>query len=493
MTEARTGKTIPGKGNIDKISTLLFCGYPSKRPGFLSPLLLICTAILLAACTPKTAKVALPLEPPETFSWSGTVEAPERWWIAFDDQKLNTLVDHAIDSNFNLMIAWQRFRAAEAVVDRESSYLLPDIEASLQGATNYPQPDFVGGENLRFGLSSSYELDLWGRIRSRIEAEEFRAEATFFDYQAAAVSLSAEITRNWYQLMAAWQQLEIVEEQLETNEKILRLLRARFGSGQIRGVDILRQEQLLAGSMEQRILLEARIQVLENQLAVLLGFPPQEELEYLPDTLPVLPPLPETGIPAKLVQRRPDVKRAFFQLKAADREVAAAISNQYPRFTISGSVSVRANNAEELFQDWAYSLAGNLLAPLFYGGRLSAEVDRTRAVKEQFLYEYAQRVLIAFQEVEDALILERKQAERIAVLEEQLSLAERAYEQLRVEYFNGLRDYLEILTALNQEQQLRQNLLTAKLNLLEYRISLYRALAGSFETEREVEEVEEAD
>ena len=458
------------------------------RSGRIFTLLLACVVIFLTACTPKTSKITVPLDPPESFSWSGEQEAPERWWTAFEDPKLNTMVSYALDSNFNMMIAWERFQAAEAIVRRESSYLLPDIEASLQGGESFPRPNFVGGENLRFGLSASYEADLWGRISSRVEAEQFRADASYFDYQAAAVSLSAEIARTWYQLMAAWQHLEIVEVQMETNEQILRLIRARFGIGQVRGVDILRQQQLLEASREQKIVTESTIQTLEHQLAVLLGFPPQNRIDYVADTLPDLPPLPSTGIPAELVRRRPDVQLTFALLQAADREVAVAISNQYPRFSISGSISVRANNVEELFQGWAYSLAGNLVAPLFYGGRLRAEVDRTEALKRQSLYEFGQTILVAFREVEDALIMERKQAERIAVLKEQLGLAERSYGQLRIEYFNGMREYLEVLTALNQEQQLRRDLIRAKLNLLEYRIALYRALAGGFDMGREQED-----
>jgi multidrug efflux system outer membrane protein len=446
----------------------------------LSVLLLISTAAAFSACTPKISQDTLPLEPPAAFSYSGEAETPDNWWTAFEDPQLDVLVRQAMDSNFTIMTAWYRFQAAEAIVDRESSYLLPSIDATLQVATNYPQPDFVGGENLRFGLSAAYEVDLWGRIRSLVAAERFRAEASLFDYQAAAISLSAEIARSWYQLMAAWQQLALVEEQLETNEQILELILARFGIGQIRAVDVLRQKQLVAATREQQVYAETRIELLEHQLAVLLGTPPQHTFNYQPDSLPQLPPLPETGIPAELVRRRPDVQLAFKLLQAADREVAAAISSQYPRFSLSASPSVRANNAEDLFQDWAYSIAANLAAPLFYGGRLRAEVDRTRAVKNQLLYEWGQRVLVAFREVEDALVQEQKQLEAIAVLEEQLVLAGQASEQLRVEYFNGFSDYLAVLTALNQEQQLRRDVLTARLNLLEYRIALYRALAGGF-------------
>ncbi len=436
-------------------------------------------------CAPKAAKSMLPLKTPDRFTYSGNQELPEKWWTSFEDERLNGLVDVALDSNFTLLAAWERFQAAEAVADRESSFLLPDVEAFFSAGRSYPEPDFRGGENQQIGLSTVYEIDLWGRIRSQVQAERYRAEASLTDFQAAAISLSAEITLTWYQLMAAWGQLTLAQEQVATNEDILSLIIARFGSGQIRGVDILRQKQLVEATREQQIFMESQIQVLEHQLAVLLGAPPQDEIAYTPDSLPRLPPLPQTGIPVELVRRRPDVKSAFYRLHAADREVASAISARYPRLSINVSASARANEAEDLFKDWAYSLGANLVAPLFYGGRLSAEIDRTKSVKQQLLYEYGQTVLIAFREVEDALIQERKQQERIQVLEEQVRLAQQTYQQLRIEYFNGMSDYLAVLTAINQEQQLQRNLISARMTLLDFRIALYRALAGGFEMERD--------
>jgi outer membrane protein TolC len=141
-----------------------------------------------------------------------------------------------------------------------------------------------------------------------------------------------------------------------------------------------------------------------------------------------------------------------------------------------------------LFEDWATSFAGNLLTPIFRGGELNAEVERLEAVKKQRLYEYGQTILTAFQEVEDALVRERKQRESIDRLEEQIALAKKAYDQLKLEYLNGASNYLDVLTALDEIQQLERDLLTAKLSLIEYRIGLYRALAGAFKTEREIED-----
>ena len=408
---------------------------------------------------------------------------PERWWTAFESERLNAAVDTALAANFDVRTAWERLRAAEAVVDRESSALFPDLEGSVQGGASSSQ----GLDNTQLGLSSVYEVDLWGRIRSRIDAEQYRTEATFTDYQTAAISLSAEVATTWYRLAEAQSQLELIEEQIETNVNMLNLLGNRFGAGQIRSVDILRQRQLVEATREQRSYAVSRMQVLEHQLAVLMGRPPQQDLEVAPELLPEPPALPATGIPMELVRRRPDVQSAFYRLRAADRDLAVAISSQYPQLTLPASASAAGSSAASLFQDWVLSLGGDLVAPIFKGGALRAEVDRTEAVKQQRLYAYGQTVLIAFREVEDALTREQTQTESIENIEEQVDLAEQAYEQLQVQYFNGAADYLDVLTALDEVQQLRRDLLSAELALLEYRIALYRALAGPFETAREID------
>ena len=439
--------------------------------------------ISFSACTPQTKSVSVPVDTTRAFSEGGNAVVSDRWWDAFENERLSKLVDSALSTNFGLQNTWQRLRAAQAVVERESSSFFPTLDASAGGELSQYQTEFVQNQQLRLGLSSSYEVDLWGRIRSRVEASRYRARATRADYQTAALSLAAEVSRTWFQLSEAQRQLEVVRAQVATNEKVLSLLKARFGRGQIRSVDILRQQQLLEATREQETAAEARLQSLKHQLAVLLGQPPQQEVEVSTDSLPGLPALPETGLPTQLVRRRPDIRSAFNRLQAADREVAAAISNRYPRLSITASASTAADNANQLFQDWARSVAGNLLAPLFYGGQLQAEVDRTQAVKQQRLYEYGQTVLTAFREVENALMREKKQKETIQSIRRQLSLARQAYEQLRLEYFNGMSGYLDVLTALEEMQQLRRDLLTAQRRLLEYRVSLYRSLAGGVEME----------
>ena len=222
----------------------------------------------------------------------------------------------------------------------------------------------------------------------------------------------------------------------------------------------------------------------------MLGRPPQNFSVIITDSLPALPEKPSAGLPLELIRRRPDLQREFSLLVAEDRDMAVAVRNQFPRLSLNLSGQVRSNNYSNLFQEWAYTLTGNLVAPLLYWGRLRAQVDEAEAAKNQQLYLYGQTVLTAFREVEDALVREEKQAQRVEVLKDRLELARKTNQQLRIEFVNGLTEYLDVLLSLDQEQQLQRDMLQAKQEQLEIRISLYRALAGGFETEQ-MEELNE--
>ncbi|MGE9297222.1 MAG: efflux transporter outer membrane subunit [Puniceicoccales bacterium] len=433
----------------------------------------------MAGCATK--EIEPPVEVPGAFSQSGTAVVPDRWWTAFNDPGLDEHMERALAFNLTLEAAWERLQEAQAVVNRESAAMYPNFDAVFDG--DYSQVHSNRVEGYSFGLVAEYEVDLWGRIRSLVEAEEFRSEATFYDYQTAALTLSAEVARTYFQLVESQNQRDLLHEQIRINENVLSSLKTRFGAGLIRSADILRQEQLIEATREQIIVEEATIGVLENKLAVLQGRPPEMGEPVQDEVLPELPPMPNTGLPAALVQRRPDVQSAYSLVRAANADLAAAITNQYPRLTLSASLETAATNPSDLFGTWVRSIAGQVVAPIFDAGRRASEVERNEAVERRRVLDYGQSVLVAFQEVEDSLVLEQKQIERITSIRRQLQLSRSSYNRLQIEYFNGITEYLDVLTALIEEQRLQRDLLLAHRNLLEFRIGLYRALAGGFLTD----------
>ena len=357
--------------NVHKVST------PALRGWMLALLVLA-----LGGCAPTQVARDLPLlDAPPPLSESGQAPVADQWWTAFGDPALNARIAEAMGHNYTLESALQRVAAARAVADREASDLFPD----LNGIMGFDS-DFGPGENqtrYAWGLDASYQVDLWGEIDSRVHARQLAADATWWEYQTIALSLSAEIARTWFSLIEANAQYDLLQEQIKTNRTGLQLQESRFGLGLIRSADVLRQRQLLESTLEQSVVAELQIEVLEHQLAVLLGEMPQSATYQTGSVLPQLPPVPMAGLPLELIQRRPDVRRDFLAFEAADQDLASAISAQYPRLNLSGALINSAENPEDLLKDWFASLGGQLIAPLLDGGQRRAQVDLACAVKQQ--------------------------------------------------------------------------------------------------------------
>lgn len=445
---------------------------------------------LLAACSTEPSPGPT-LELPPSFSGTGVDATPDRWWRSFHDSRLNELESQALTRNFSLESSWQRLRQARAVVDRESADLFPDLTASADGQANAggdPNPNQPRlGLGLGLGLRANYEADLWGRIRDEIKAEKNRARASLADYRTAALTLSAEVARTWYALVEAWEQRDLIGEQIETNGKILKQLQVRLAEGQGRSVDVLRQQQLLRATREQLTVAESNIGVLGNRLAVLQGRAPDSRIGSSERSLPDLPPPPRTGLPVQLVQRRPDLLGALARVQAVDADLAAAIKNRLPRLNFRMSYTNTEDEISRIFQNWIAVLVGELATPVIDGGERRAEVERQQARRAEFLADYQHAVLVAVREVEDSLVRERNQARRLDEIEKQIDLATRSYRQLLSEYLNGAGAFLDVLDSLTREQELQRQLLTARRNLIEFRIGLHRALAGGFQTTRELQ------
>ncbi len=415
------------------------------------------------------------------FSEAGMAIPADRWWTELGDPELNARVEQAFQSNYDLAAALQRVAAARAVARRQASDFFPDVNGVVNADSIFgPGADRFPGV---VGFDANYIVDLWGQVESRVDAERFRASSTNADYQAVALIVAAEVTRTWLALIEAHAQLELLDEQIDTNRTGLELQEARFGLGLVRSPDVLRQRQLLESTLEQSVVIRSQIEVLEHQMAILLGELPQTA-EYDPGTdLPALPPLPQPGLPSELLKRRPDVQREYLAFVAADRDLAAAVSDQFPRLNLTGSLLNAADRPADLFRDWFLSIGSSLVAPLLDGGQRRAEVRRTEAVTRLRFNEYGNTMLIAFGEVEDALAQERYQIERLNHLNAQVTLARQSSEQLREQYLIGDEDYLAVLTALTAWQRLQRETLAAQLELRLIRVSLYLALAGGIDPE----------
>ena len=456
---------------------------------FLRLAVLLLAAAAGPSCAQRPVELRRPIALPETFSSQGSAAVPAKWWTAFADDGLDGLVDKALTGNFSILIAWDRLDQAKAVAAKSGAAFRPSADGSADFSRT-ARESFDTDRQYRTGYSlgmlMSYEVDLWGRVRSTYDAARLDACAGTEDLHAAVMTVAAQIARAWYELVEQLGQLALLDEQIETNEKYLEVITLKFRRGQVSATDVLQQRQLVESTKGERVLVESSVEVLEHQLAVLLGGAPGSLSVEVSEELPDLPALPKTGLPAELVRRRPDVLAAEARVQAAESRLASAIADQFPKLGLAISTDTSAERVRSLFDNWAASVAANLVAPLLDGGLRRAEVERTRAVVSEQLNSYGQVVLTSLQEVADALAQETKQSQYVVSLQKQLELSRQSTDQALENYTKGTTDFTftRYLTTLLAHQRLQRTHLQSERRLVQFRIDLYRALAGSWVPER---------
>lgn len=454
-------------------------------------------AAALTGCSlhevPREPAPPLPTPIPERFSEAPQEPAAqqparvERWWTSFGDPELDRLVELAIADNLDLERAAARVRQAEAAREFAGAGQLPTLQAQagVSGARtvfNLGPPIGVRSNeaaNYTLGVSAAWEVDLWGRLGHAVDAAELDVAAAREDQSAAALSIAGRVTDLYLQVAGEAALLELLDLQAKSNAKLVELVELRFAQGLATALEVYQQRQQLAALEAQRPLADARLTIARHQLALLLGRTPGA-LALAPGKLPALPPAPAAGVPSEVLLRRPDVRAAMLRVSAADHRVGAAIAAQYPSLNLSASTGFQSPDLADLFERWVWTLAANLVAPLFDGGRRGAEVERTEAVVAELVQVYGQAVLTAVAEVEGALAQEARQRQHLELVLAQVELARAAYTEAELRYANGLASYLEVLTALRSVQQAEQAELQARRQLLAYRVQLHRALGGTW-------------
>jgi len=487
------------------------CAYAAARNGFhfvkAAQAPLLCA---LALCSSSCAlhkpdrDPAPPVEVPEAFSETGgNTGAPalsDKWWQSFNDKNLNALMRAALGDNLDVRAARARIEQARALAVQAGAGRYPRLTGSglaQRGRMTVPVTptnDLVWLRNrFALGLTTSYELDVWGRHKARAAAGELDLQVSRDEADTIVITTAASVCNVWYSLCAQRAQKALLEQQIKVSRELLELTRMRFQKGRASSLDVHEQRRQLATLLSREPLIDASIELLEHQLAILIARPPKAPVPQPDRVLPDPPGLPRPGLPADLLNRRPDVRAARRRAAAADYRLAEAIANRFPKIKLTAGMSYESSNRfEDIFNRWLWNIGGNLTQPIFEGGRLKAEADRNKARVAELRYAYGKAVLNAFREVEDALTRERHQRRHIEALDEELDQARATLERARRRYEKGLTDYLNVLTALQSLQNVQRIRLDAQRDLLLYRIQLYRALGGGWQSAAGKEEARES-
>lgn len=445
--------------------------------------------LLLASCTPYTApdRSAGNNTLPSSYSLNDAIaDQPQRWWVTFNSPLLDQLIEEALSGNQTLRSYWARVARAQALARIAGSELFPSLAGEADAAyseIHTDQDTLEGTERLdqySLGLFASYEVDLWGRIRAETKSADLNATATLEDLHAAAVTIAAEVANRWIRIIANQRRMILLQQQLETNQTYLELVELRFRKSLASALDVMQQKQLVERVRAQIPLTEMEGQLLRNGLAVLLGRMPHELPGIDLQPLPTISELPAAGVPAQLLDNRPDIRSALHRLEAADQDLVAARADRLPALRLTGRAAYDSGALEDLFDNWLVNLTAGLTGPLVDGGRRRAQVAASAAGVDDRLALYRQTVLTAVQEVEESLTGEIKIREHIRLTENQLQAANNALSEARNRYLKGLNDYLPVLTQLLSVQNLEIDLIARKEDLFLARINLYRSLGGAW-------------
>jgi NodT family efflux transporter outer membrane factor (OMF) lipoprotein len=425
----------------------------------------------------------MPTKIPSSFTKTGIEPLPDSWWLSFEDDELNALIEQALRDNFDLAVAWDRLAQAQAVAKKSDANLLPraDLEAGFRRSRQETQGSTVYSSLYSLGIAAGYEVDLWSQIRSLQQASWLDVQAQHEAVNTASITLTASIASTWYQLAEAKALIRIATEQIETNRKVLNIVNVQFRKGTASAADVLRQRQLVASTEALLILAEERVELLQYQLSVLMGYQPELVWEQTTISLPELPPMPKLGVPAEVLWRRPDIRQDYRKVQAADQRLAAAIADQYPSISLAANVETSAVSVHNLFDDWLANLIANAVQPVFDGDLRKVEVERQEAIVLERIHTWGQTILDALGEIETALTREKQQTLYLDSLKLQLELARETNNRNRERYIKGQIDYIRVLESLTTLQALERSVITAQRTLIGYRIDLYRSIAGSFD------------
>ncbi len=458
------------------------------------------TGLALTGC----AAVGPDYVPPDTAgtSWHTSLEggltaeeispqALAQWWTTFDDAQLSSLIERAVAGNLDLKDAWARIRQARANRLIARADIFPTLNLAASDTwTRTSEETGTGRTNQLYSASfdSGWEIDVFGGVRRSIEAAEASLQATQEDLHDVLVTLVAEVALNYIEVRTYQSRLAVVRENLDAQSETYQLTQWMFEGGLSDELAVEQAHYNLESTRSQIPALHTGLEEAMNRLAVLLGERPGEVREELDESrpIPLTSPKIAIGMPADMMRRRPDIRRAERELAAQTARVGIATADLYPRFRLTGYIGVDAVSFNKLVSnassadDWTLSGGPGISWAVFDAGAIRQNIEVQSALQEQALIQYEATILIALEEVENAIVAYADEQYKNDNLREASRAAQRAVELAKQQYEAGLTDFSNVLDAqrslLSFQDQLAQSAGTVTSNL----VRLYKALGGGW-------------
>ncbi len=464
--------------------------------------LLLSAGLLLSACTTvgpdySPPEMQTPAEWKSDTAGATANKEPEeqvmgKWWTTFNDPVLSGLMERAVAGNLNLKQALNSVRQARIQRGIADTDRFPSVNSSGSAGRSYSEDmhgDFSGSNSFRIGLDASWELDLFGGVKRSIEAADANLQATEESYRDVLVSLLAEVALNYIEVRSYQSQLLVAESNLKSQEETYNITRWRYQAGLTTGLDMDNADKNLEQTRSQIPSMKSGLEQAKNRIAGLLGIEPGalDPIldEYRP--VPVAPVEIALGIPADLLRRRPDLRKAERELAAQTARIGVAEAERYPRISLSGNIGLSALSLGDLFsaESLATGVSSGISWPVYNAGKVMKNIEIQWAVQEQKQIAYKALLLTALEDVENAMTAYSYDRVRRESLIKASRSAELAAEASRAQYSSGLADFQSVLEAESTLLNLQNNVVQSDAQIIKDLVALYKALGGgwrSFET-----------
>lgn len=467
---------------------------PACRRGSTLLAALLLGSISLSGCIVSRVdpqKPQLPLPEALPAPTQATTSLPDPWWKIFGDSRLDALIEEALRHNADVAVAAARVAQARGALGIANADRLPslDLQAEATRSKESGALFFPGGNvsqlsnTYRVQGAISYELDLWGRYARAAQSARADLVNSEFGREATKLSLTGDVARGYFGLIAAYRQLERARATLATRDESLKLEKLRFDSGESDEFTYKRAEADTAATRSSVHQLEFELTQRANALSILLGRSPKDLVENavaVNDARLPAPVVLPAELPSAVLERRPDIGAAEAALDAAAADIGAVRATVFPSISLTGLLGSLSTELSDLFTSpmEAWSAAGSLVQPIFQGGRARAGLAQAKAVREQRKAEYVRTVQMAFSDVHNALHgqaliagVREANAQQVAALTRATQLADLRYSQ-------GDIAYLELLDVRRSLFQAEIDLVAAQRDALLNTVDLALAVGG---------------
>jgi outer membrane protein, multidrug efflux system len=411
----------------------------------------------------------------------------EKWWTVFHDPQLQDLIRTALAQNYDVRIAATRVLEAEASLGITRANQFPTVAAEASATSERVAKTAISQEfetsPTQLDLAFAWELDFWGKFRNATKAARATLLATEWGQKAVLSTIVSDVAQAYFQLLELDAELEISNTTLAARKDSLRLVNIRERGGTTSMMDVYQSEQLVYGAAAALPDLERRIQQQENFISILIGKNPGPIQRGAPLAAFTIAPTVPAGLPSALLIRRPDIESAEQTLIAANAQIGVARAAYFPQITLTASGGFQSNALSQLFTGPAgmWSFGGQLLQPIFTGGRIRSTVRLTEAQKQEAVLVYQQTIQQAFRDVSDSLVAYQKNQDFRQQQQLLTNSAQNGSQLSNVRYAGGVTSYLEVLDADTRYYEAQINLAQAQLNERLALVQVYKSLGGGWQ------------